>query len=105
MPFGFGRGYGRGFGFRGDSPPWPYVGRGRGGLPRCAYPGLYEAPVYGGAWGPPYQGWQPEYGAYPYAPAASKEEEVEILKEEASSLKFHLDEIEKRIKDLEGEKE
>jgi hypothetical protein len=31
MPFG--RGWGRGFGFRGYSPPWPYVGRGR------AYPG------------------------------------------------------------------
>lgn len=28
---------GRGFGFRGSSPPWPYVGLGRGGLPRCGY--------------------------------------------------------------------
>jgi len=31
----YGTGFGRGFGFRGDSPAWPYVGRGRGGLPRC----------------------------------------------------------------------
>ncbi len=41
MPNGFGRGCGRrggmGFGFRGSSPPWPYVGLGRGGLPRCGY--------------------------------------------------------------------
>jgi len=38
---GFGRGKGggggQGFAFRGSSPPWPYVGRGRGGKPRCAY--------------------------------------------------------------------
>ncbi|MFC2062459.1 hypothetical protein ACFLS8_00710 [Chloroflexota bacterium] len=38
---GFARGAGgggsRGFGFRGSSPSWPYVGRGRGGLPRCRY--------------------------------------------------------------------
>jgi hypothetical protein len=30
---------GQGFGFSGSSPPWPYVGRGRGGKPRCQYPG------------------------------------------------------------------
>ncbi|SIN66886.1 hypothetical protein SAMN05444368_0981 [Acetomicrobium flavidum] len=36
MPRGFGRG-GCGFGFRGQSPAWPYVGMGRGGLPRCWY--------------------------------------------------------------------
>jgi hypothetical protein len=37
--YGMGRGMvgGRGFGFRGSSPPWPYVGMGRGGLPRCGY--------------------------------------------------------------------
>ena len=40
MPFG------RGFGFRGWSPPWPYVGRGRGGLPRCW--------AYGASWGTSY---------------------------------------------------
>ena len=40
MPNGYGRGFGGrgwGFGFRGSSPPWPYVGLGRGGLPRCGY--------------------------------------------------------------------
>ena len=34
---GFGLRRGMGFGFRGSSPPWPYVGLGRGGLPRCGY--------------------------------------------------------------------
>jgi NAD-dependent dihydropyrimidine dehydrogenase PreA subunit len=38
--------YRYGFGFRGVSPPWPYVGRGRGGLPRCAYPGMTAAFPY-----------------------------------------------------------
>ena len=44
MPFG------RGFGFPGWSPPWPFVGLGRGGLPRCW--------AYAPFWGTPY--------AYPY---------------------------------------
>ena len=37
MPYGGYFGGGMGFGFRGSSPPWRYVGRGRGGLPRCGY--------------------------------------------------------------------
>jgi hypothetical protein len=40
---------GAGMGFRGNSPPYPCVGRGRGGLPRCQYPGVAlsfrDAPV------------------------------------------------------------
>lgn len=65
MPNGFGRGAGfrrgRGFGFRGSAPPWPYVGRGRGGLPRCAY-------FYGEAAGPPYgPSWG--YGPWGYDPS------------------------------------
>jgi len=35
--FARGRGNGAGFGFRGFAPPYPYIGRGRGGLPRCGY--------------------------------------------------------------------
>ncbi|MFC1847833.1 rRNA methyltransferase [Chloroflexota bacterium] len=105
MPNGLG--YGRGFGFRGGSPPWPYVGRGRGGLPRCAYPGTFAAPPYyhGGTCSPPYYGWQPSYGAAAYAPPVSREEELEFLKEEANSIKARLDGIEARIKDLAGEQE
>lgn len=72
-------GRGSGFGFRGGSPPWPYVGRGRGGLPRCYYPGLASSP-------------QP--GAEP---------EVGFLKEEASAIKKRLEEIEARIKELESD--
>lgn len=67
---------GRGFGFRGSSPPWPYVGRGRGGQPRCQYPGLtgnaggYAAAATGGA-------------------------------AELAALKAQLGEIERRIQELE----
>jgi hypothetical protein len=78
-------GYGRGFGFRGASPPWPYIGRGRGGLPRCWYPGLYGAPYYG-------------------YPAITKEEELSFLKSQAELLKEELNRLESRIKELEGEK-
>ncbi|MDD4230098.1 MAG: hypothetical protein PHY25_00305 [Dehalococcoidales bacterium] len=35
--FAKGRGNGAGCGFRGYSPPYPYIGRGRGGLSRCGY--------------------------------------------------------------------
>ena len=112
MPYGFG--YGRGFGFRGSSPPWPYIGRGRGGLPRCAYPGAIAgypyapgwtpSPYYGGAWGAGYYG-DPVYGASPYAPPMSREEELDFLRDEASAIKSQLDEIEARIKDLESKEE
>lgn len=78
-------GFGRGFGFRGASPPWPYVGRGRGGLPRCWYPGLYSMPTYG------YQ-------------TPTKEQELDYLKTQARLLKEELDQIEARIKQLEAEK-
>jgi len=103
MTYGFGPG--RGFGFRGNSPPWPYVGRGRGGLPRCAYPGLHPDLPFAGGWDQPHYGQHPGYGAYPYTPTMSKEEEMKILREEASGIKAHLDHIEARIKGLEGEKE
>jgi hypothetical protein len=80
-------GYGRGFGFRGSSPPWPYVGRGRGGLPRCAYPGL---------------------AASAYAPAAplydsrmSENQEIDWLKSQAEAVRTELERIEARMRDLE----
>jgi hypothetical protein len=100
MPQGFG--FGRGFGFRGSSAPWPYVGRGRGGLPRCTYPGLYEGTPFAGTWDQPYYGPYRSYGAYPYTQATSKEQELEILQEEANSIKARLEWVEDRIKDLEG---
>lgn len=80
-------GYGRGFGFRGSSPPWPYVGRGRGGLPRCWHPGLWGAVPYP--------------AAAPYWPAPSREEEMGVLKEQADVMKRELEDIERRIQELE----
>ena len=115
MPNGFGRGKGSvrgfgggmGFGFRGASPPWPYVGIGRGGLPRCGYflsgagapalwsyrPGTY--PFYSGA---PYA---PGYA--PFTPKMTKEEELNYLRDQAEAVKEQLDQIESRMHDLEGE--
>jgi hypothetical protein len=106
MPNGYGRGFGRGgwgFGFRGSSPPWPYVGLGRGGLPRCGYflsgaaampiPPAY--PAYGDPWAMP--------GAYPYAPQMTRDQELEFLKDEAEAIKEQLEQIDARIKELETE--
>ena len=101
---------GYGFGFRGVSPPWPYVGRGRGGLPRCWYPGAVGAstywpgpgsyPFYGGAWGPSYYGSASVPGTMPYPPPMTQEQEVSFLKEQAGAMKGQLDEIEARLKEL-----
>ena len=104
---GFGRGIGRGigggmgFGFRGSSPPWPYVGRGRGGLPRCGYflsgaganpPQVYpQAPSYGAT---------PAYGyRQPFA-SMTRDEELGYLKEQAEAMKGQLEQIESRIRDM-----
>ena len=68
-----------GFGFRGASPPWPYVGRGRGGYARCWYPGFYEAP------------------AYPYP---THNQEIDYLKSQAEAMKEQLSQVEDRIKQM-----
>jgi len=80
--------YRYGFGFRGASPPWPYVGVGRGGLPRCWYPRVATASPYVPV---------PE----PYSPGVTQEQEISFLKEEAEGLKRHLEDIETRIRELE----
>lgn len=70
--------YGYGGGFRGASPPWPYVGVGRGGLPRC---------------------WH-DFGL-PYAYYPDVEDEKSALKNQAKMLRQWLEEVEKRISNME----
>ena len=91
-----------GLGFRGASPPWPYVGIGRGGLRRCGY-------FFGGAAVPPPWPYQPAFygrpaapGYAPFAPQMSREEELDYLKNQAEAVKSQLDEIETRMRDLEA---
>ena len=101
----FGRGFrgGMGFGFRGASPPWPYVGIGRGGLPRCGYfissAGAPPARPYPQA---PFYGEPPAYGYGPPAGSMSREEELGYLKDQAEAIKGELEQIESRMRDLEG---
>ena len=89
---GLGRGGGWGFGFRGASPPWPYVGWGRGGWPRGWYP------AGNATWGMP-------YGPATVAPEWTKEQELEALRGESEAIKEDLEQIEKRIQELESESE
>lgn len=93
MAWGYGRGFG--FGFRGWSPPWPYVGRGRGGMPRCWWPGAwdYAADVYGG--------YAPWTGPYPRRYRFTREEEIDFLREQAETAKEELEYIQSRITELE----
>jgi NAD-dependent dihydropyrimidine dehydrogenase PreA subunit len=88
--FGWGRSSrrGAGFGFRGYSPFWPYFGRGRGGLPRCWYPGLPGTVIL--------------YGApTPYWTAPTQEEELVLLKNQTYTTKRQLEDIKRRIRELE----
>jgi hypothetical protein len=77
---------GRGFGFRGTSPPWPYIGRGRGGLPRCYY-------FIGTGMSLPSD----------YVPVIPKEQELAFLKQQEKYLSYQLKQLEKRIKELENQ--
>ena len=126
MPFG------RGFGFRGWFPPWPFVGLGRGGLPRCwgytpfwggpyAYPyGMsypYGTGAYSSGWGMgiPYHTPMGPYGysaddpgmftpwGIPYEPPMTPEGEKEWLKNQAESIKQQIDQINSRMSELEKE--
>ena len=114
-----------GFGFRGSSPPWPYGGRGRGGLPRCWYPrtawhpeagvasdyrqpaqaGQAFYPMYGAHWSTPYYEPASVPGTAPSAPQMTKEQELDFLKEQAEAIKYQLKQIETRIHDLGTEEE
>ncbi len=75
---------GMGLGFRGSSPPWPYVGRGRGGLPRCSY--------------------YPGSRANTPAQGVTSEQEISLLKSQAENIKKEMDMVETRIHDLEAGK-
>ena len=81
---GMGSRRGMGFGFRSSSPPWPYVGRGRGGLPRCGY-------FLGNA--------TSKYPATSMAP----EQELTSLNNQAQAIKAELDQIEARIREIESQ--
>ncbi len=91
--------YGRGYG----------LGRGRG-LRRGFGPGLGRGLGYGRGLGrrwayPPYGGWYgPTYNA-PYSNpyAMTPEEEMNMLRDDASAIKNELDAINKRIEELESQ--
>jgi hypothetical protein len=90
MYHGFGRGQGNktgmGFGFQGSSPPWPYVGRGRGGLPHCQYPGLSRLAFT------------------PTSTELPKEDKISLLKSQVEATKRILDDMENRLRDLSRDK-
>jgi hypothetical protein len=98
-------GGGMGFGFRGSSPGWPYVGRGRGGLPRCyAYSGYGNpAMVYGPGVFPAGQDPRP-WGTAPYGVPNSPQQELQFLKDRAEMIRQELGAIDARIQKLEVEK-
>ncbi len=71
---GGGRGFGRGFGRR-----W------------SAYPYVYGGPYY-----------PAPYGAYPYEPELTPQQEADMLRAEAKAMQEEINAINQRVKDLES---
>jgi hypothetical protein len=90
-------GMGMGFGFRGSSPPWPYVGIGRGGLPRHAY-------SFGRLQSSPYPISAQAVSEYPYPSELAPEQELDSLRNRAQSIGKQLEQIDNRIVEMEKEK-
>ena len=113
---------GMGFGFCGSSPPWPYVGLGRGGLPRCGYflSGAAGAPVlwpyqqtpypanpgFGARQSqyPFYGGESPTPGPAPFSPQMTPGRELDFLKNQAQTIKRQQEQIEARMRELEAKR-
>jgi len=95
-----------GFGFRGSSPPWPYVGIGRGGLPRHEYflSGAMGAPAQWPYQQAPYTAASPAFSNTPFAPQVTPEQELDFLRNQAETISEQLEQIESRMRDLESEK-
>ncbi|MBN1375356.1 MAG: DUF5320 domain-containing protein [Dehalococcoidia bacterium] len=105
---GFGRGYGRGFGrgggfgFRGSSPPWPYVSLGRGGLPRGAYYYNNIAAPLPSSYAHPDYSYAPASQSYAsYSASMSKEEELSYLTDQAEAIRKELERIDARVQEIE----
>jgi hypothetical protein len=86
--FGMGRGVGMGGGFRGAYAAWPYVGGGRGGLPRCGYFFANQAYL------PP---------AYIYSPFVAGNS-LDAMQSAAANLRDRLAQIQTRISEIEQQK-
>jgi len=87
--FGMGRGIGMGGGFRGAYAAWPYIGRGRGGLPRCGYFFANQAYL------PP---------AYTYYSPFIAGNNLEAMQSAAANLRDRLSQIQARISEMEQQK-
>ena len=104
-------GYCAGFAVPGYMDPGWYGGfRGRGGRGRrywpyaAGFPGWFPAAAGYRPWGPtpaPLPGFPPYSSAPGYWP--SKDEELQMLKEQAESFRNTLESVEKRITELESE--
>ncbi len=97
-----GRGFlgrGRGFGMRGGGRGWRnwFYATGLPGWQRAGY----GMPAWGGYAGGTYGGYPGVYG-FPAAPTA--EQEQQVLKQQSEYLQQSLDDINKRIEELEKEK-
>jgi hypothetical protein len=78
-------------------------GRGRGWGRGWGWQAAYGAPAYGPAAGAPYAPAYGPYAATPYAPTMPPEAELDALKTQADYFTKALEEIRKRIDELQAE--
>ncbi len=87
MPYG--RAHGMGGGFRGAYTEWPYIGRVRGGLPRCGY--YFDNAAY---YMPGYPGVAPAAAVY----------DLGDLKNALNALKERLSRMQTKISEMEQQR-
>ena len=101
-------------GFDGTGPRemGPMTGGGRGfcavPLPAAwpTYSGRGAYPPYGASWGAPYYGaGSAAPGAVPFAPQMTREQELDLLKNQAQAMRGQLEQIDARIQQLGSNKE
>ena len=88
---------GMGFGFRGGSPSWPYLGKGRGGSPRCGY-------FSRGAFASAARSMKQMADYKLFSVPKHREEELSYLVDQAKAIKEQLKNIESRMQELEVKK-
>ena len=104
--FGIGRGWAMGTGIGWGNPDVsPYAGMYGGAAPYRQTPYAWQVPypAYGAPWSMAYSGPAPASEAMPFAPQMTKEQEFDFLKNQAEAIKDQLEQIDGRMRELEGD--
>ena len=103
---GWGRGWAMGTGIGWGNPDVsPYAGMYGGAAPYRQTPYAWQVPypAYGAPWSMAHSEPRPSSEAMPFAPQMTKEQEFDFLKNQAEAIKDQLEQIDARMRELEGD--